>query len=277
MAWIGKYRRNLPLAVGSFLTGLFLTVAVAAPLIAPGDPSRVGTHPLQPPSGGFVFGTDDLGRDVLQGIIHGARTSLTVGIVAAGMAGLIGVLVGGIAGYFGGLLDEVVMRLAEFVQVLPRFFLALLGVTFIGPGLETIILLIGLTSWPLTARLFRGEVLRLREQEYVAASRALGARDGRILGRVILPNALPPVIAQLSLQVATAILIEAGLAFLGLGDPTVASWGAMLYNGQRFMRQAWWLAAFPGLALSLMVLGMNLLGDGLTAAQNPRWGGGGTR
>ena len=231
---------------------------------------RIGTHPLHPPSGSFIFGTDDLGRDVLQGIIHGARTSLAVGLLAAGTAGLIGMLVGGLAGYAGGYLDEAVMRVAELVQVVPRFFLALVGVTLVGPGLETIILLIGLTSWPLTARLMRGEVLRLRAREYVMASLALGACDGRILLRAILPNALPPVIAQVALQVATAILIEAGLAFLGLGDPTVMSWGAMLHNGQRFMRQAWWLAAFPGLALSLAVLAVNLLGDGLTGVWTPR-------
>ena len=270
MAWVRGYQRNWTMVVGALLTGLFLVLAAIAPLIAPGDPLRIGTHPLYPPSWSFIFGTDDLGRDVLKEIIHGARTSLFVGFLAAGTAGVIGVLVGGVAGYCGGLVDEVLMRLSEFIQVLPRFFLALVGVTLFGPSLECIILIIGLTAWPLTARLFRGDVLRLREREYVVASRALGARDGRLLVRVILPHALPPVIAQVSLQVGTAILIEAGLAFLGLGDPTVVSWGAMLYNGQRFMRQAWWLAAFPGLALSLVVSGINLLGDGLSAAWNPR-------
>lgn len=270
MAWVSQFQRNRTAVAGATLTGLLLVVAAMAPLIAPGDPLRIGAHPLHPPSGSFIFGTDDLGRDVLKGIIHGARTSLAVGLLAAATAGLIGVLVGGIAGYFGGLLDEVLMRLTELVQVLPRFFLALVGVALFGPSLGLIIVLIGLTSWPLTARLFRGEVLRLREREYVVASRALGARDGRILIREVLPNALPPVIAQVSLQVANAILIEAGLAFLGLGDPTVPSLGAMLYNAQRFMRQAWWLAAFPGLVLSLGVLGINLMGDGLTAACTPR-------
>jgi peptide/nickel transport system permease protein len=270
MPWVRGYQRNWTVVAGALLTGLFLVLAAIAPLIAPGDPLRIGTHPLHPPSWFFIFGTDDLGRDVLKGILHGARTSLVVGFLAAGTAGLIGVLVGGVAGYFGGLVDEVLMRVTEFIQVLPRFFLALVGVTLFGPSLESLILLIGLTAWPLTARLFRGDVLRLREREYVVASRALGARDGRLLVRVILPNALPPVIAQVSLQVGTAILIEAGLAFLGLGDPTVVSWGAMLYNGQRFMRQAWWLAAFPGLALSLAIFGINLLGDGLSAAWNPR-------
>lgn len=270
MAWVRRYQRNRTAVAGAALTGLFLVVVAVAPLIAPGDPLRIGAHPLHPPSWSFLFGTDDLGRDVLKGIIHGARTSLLVGLLAAASAGLIGVLVGGAAGYFGGLLDEALMRLTELVQVLPRFFLALVGVALFGPSLGSIILLIGLTSWPLTARLFRGEVLRLQEREYVVATRALGAQDGHTLIRIILPNALPPVIAQVSLQVASAILIEAGLAFLGLGDPTVVSWGAMLHNAQRFMRQAWWLAAFPGLALSLAVLGVNLMVDGLTAAWNPR-------
>jgi peptide/nickel transport system permease protein len=166
------------------------------------------------------------------------------------------------------------MRCGEFAQVIPRFFLALIAAACLGPSLQLLILLIGLTSWPVTARLFRGEVLRLRAREYVLASRALGARDGRIFIRAIVPNAVPPVVAQLSLQVATAILLEAGLAFLGMGDPAVVSWGTMLYNAQQFMRQAWWLAAFPGLALSLAVLGINLLGDGLTAAWTPWWHGG---
>jgi peptide/nickel transport system permease protein len=270
IAWIRALQHHRTLAIGAGLTGLFVVVAAEAPLIVPGDPLGIGTYALHPPSGSFLFGTDDLGRDVLQGIVHGARTSLAVGLLAAGTSGLIGVLVGGLAGYVGSYLDEVLMRVAELVQAMPRFFLALLGVTLVGPSLEAIILLIGLTSWPLTARLMRGEVLRLRAQEYVVASVALGASDGRILLRAILPNALPPVIAQVALQVTMAILIEAGLAFLGLGDPTVMSWGAMLHNGQRFMRQAWWLAAFPGLALSLAVLGLNLLGDGLTGAWTPR-------
>lgn len=258
-------------AVGGALIGLFVVVAMGANLIAPGDPLRIGAHPLQPPSITFLCGTDDLGRDVLQRVIHGARTSLLVGLLAAATAGVVGVAVGGVAGYCGGFLDELLMRCSEFVQVIPRFFLALIAVAFMGPNLYALILLIGLTSWPVTARLLRGEVLRLRAREYVIASRALGARDGRIFIRAILPNAFPPVIAQLSLQVATAILLEAGLAFLGMGDPAVVSWGTMLYNAQQFMRQAWWLAAFPGLALSLAVLGVNLLADGLTAAWTPRW------
>jgi peptide/nickel transport system permease protein len=270
IVWIRALLRHRTLTIGAALTGLFVVVAAAAPLIAPGDPLRLGTYVFHPPSGSFLFGTDDLGRDVLQGIVHGARTSLAVGLLAAGTAGLVGALVGGLAGYAGSYLDEILMRMAELVQVVPRFFLALLGVTLAGPSLEAIILLIGLTSWPLTARLVRGEVLRLRAQEYVVASIALGASDRRILLRAILPNALPPVIAQVALQVATAMLIEAGLAFLGVGDPTVVSWGAMLHNGQRFMRQAWWLVAFPGVALSLAVLGVNLLGDGLTGAWTPR-------
>jgi peptide/nickel transport system permease protein len=265
-----RSQTNWMMAVGGALIGLFVVVAAGANLIAPGDPLRIGAHTLQPPSSTFLCGTDDLGRDVLKRIIHGARTSLLVGLLAAATAGIVGVVIGGVAGYCGGVLDELLMRCSEFVQVIPRFFLALIAVAFMGPNLHALILLIGLTSWPVTARLLRGEVLRLGVREYVIASRALGARDGRLFIRAILPNAFPPVIAQLSLQVATAILLEAGLAFLGMGDPAVVSWGTMLYNAQQFMRQAWWLAAFPGLALSLTVLGINLLGDGLTAAWTPR-------
>jgi peptide/nickel transport system permease protein len=261
---------NWMMATGGALTGLLLIVAVGANFIASGDSSRIGADALQPPSSAHLCGTDDLGRDVFKRIIHGARTSLLVGLLTAGTAGIIGVAVGGLAGYLGGLPDELLMRGSEFVQVIPRFFLALFVAAFLGPSLPSLILLIGLTSWPVTAHLFRGEVLRIRAREYVIASRALGARDARIFTRAILPNALPPVIAQLALQVATAILLEAGLAFLGMGDPAVVSWGTMLYNAQQFMRRAWWLAAFPGLALSLAVLGVNLLGDGLTAAWTPR-------
>jgi peptide/nickel transport system permease protein len=270
MAWVRRVRHYWMIAIGSTLTGLFLAVAAGASLIAPGDPLHMYAQPLQPPSSAHLCGTDDLGRDVCRGIVHGARTSLLVGLLAVSTAGIIGVIVGGLAGYWGGFLDELLMRLSEFVQVVPRFFLALIVVAFFGPSLRSLVLLVGLTSWPITARLFRGEVLRVRVREYVLASRALGAPEKRIFRQDILPNALAPVIAQLALQVASVMLIEAGLAFLGLGDATVASWGAMLYNAQRFMRQAWWLAAFPGLALFLAVLGVNLLGDGLTAAWNPR-------
>jgi peptide/nickel transport system permease protein len=187
------------MVIGGVLTGLFLIMAVGANLVAPGDPLRIGAHPLQPPSSAFLCGTDDLGRDVFKGILHGARTSLLVGLLAAVIAGMVGVVMGGLAGYCGGSLDELLMRCSEFAQIMPRFFLALIAAAFSGPSLQSLILLIGLTSWPVTARLLRGEVLRIRVRDYVIASRALGARGGHICMRAMLPNALPPVIAQLSL------------------------------------------------------------------------------
>ncbi len=216
------------------------------------------------------MGTDDLGRDVLTGVIYGARTSLLVGLAVAGMAALIGAAVGILSAYRGGWADDALMRLTEFFQVLPRFFLAVIAIALFGSGLDRVILVLGLTSWPMIARIVRAEVLSLRERDFVLAARALGARDRNIMWRHILPNVLPPLVVTASLLVGEAILVEAGLSFLGLGDPNMVSWGYMLDQARAFMRVAWWTAFFPGLAITLTVLGINLAGDGLNDAWNPR-------
>jgi peptide/nickel transport system permease protein len=251
-------------AVGAALTVLLVVVGLAAPLLAPYDPFSVDGPTLSSPSGAHPLGTDALGRDLLSGIIWGARTSLLVAAAVAGLVSLIGTAVGLTSGYAGGWVDDVLMRVTEAFQVLPRFFLALVVIAFFGPGLDRLILVLGVTSWPLLARVIRAEVLALRSREFVEAARVHGASRRRILVREILPNAVPPAIALLGLVVAQVILIEAGLGFLGLGDPNVVSWGALSSEAQQFLRVAWWLSLFPGLAILLAVLGLNLLGDALT-------------
>jgi peptide/nickel transport system permease protein len=215
------------------------------------------------------MGTDDLGRDLLSGVVHGARTSLIVVFFVTAVASLIGGPIGALSGYRGGLLDDALMRITEFVQVVPRFFLAVLVVALFGPGLDRLVLVLGLTSWPPIARVLRAETLSLRTREFVDAARCLGASTARILVRQVLPNALPPTVVVVSLNAAGVILLEAGLSFLGLGDPDLVSWGYLANNAQRFLRVAWWMAAFPGAAIVLGVLGLNLVGDALSDLLNP--------
>ncbi|MDH3683002.1 MAG: ABC transporter permease [Acidimicrobiia bacterium] len=264
-------RRLRPVAVvGLALTALLVLVAVFADQIAPSDPFSFVGQPFEPPSSGHWLGTDDLGRDVFSGIVHGARTSLVVGVVVAGASLVIGTVVGGLAGFIGGWVDDVLMRFTELVQVMPRFFLALMVVALFGPGLPNLIAVLALTSWEVTARVARAGVLAVKELDYVLAARALGASSWRNLRLHALPNAFAPVVALAALQVGGAILIEAGLSFLGLGDPNVISWGYMLNNAQAFVRHAWWMSLFPGAAVALAVLGVNLLGDALNDRWNPR-------
>lgn len=230
----------------------------------------MGEGPLAPPGRAHLFGTDDLGRDIWTGVLHGARVSLLVGVLAAATSALIGVLVGSVAGFYGGRLGDVLMRATEFFLVIPTFLLALVLVAVSRPSIWNIIFTLGILGWPSTARLARAEFLSLREREFVMAARAMGVYPVRILFRHILPNAAPPLIVNSSLGVATAILVEAGLSFLGLGDPNLFSWGLMLRNSREFLRMAWWMPTFPGLAIFVTVLSLNLVGDGLNDALNPR-------
>ena len=257
------------------LCGLVLVVGMVAlaalgPLVAPFDPFAASAAPLQAPDQHHLLGTDDLGRDMLSGVVHGARVSLLVGLIAAGTAAVLGTLVGLTAGFYGRLVDDVLMRIAELVQVAPRFFLAVLVAALFGPSLWYLALLLGLTFWPVTARLLRAQVLSLREREYVLAARLAGATDRRVLVRHVLPNVLSLLVVTSALQVGTAILVEASLSFLGLGDRTLISWGYMLNDAQPFLRIAWWMSLGPGSALALTVLGANLLADGLQLALDPR-------
>jgi peptide/nickel transport system permease protein len=253
------------LVLGLAILTLMALAGLLAGAIAPFYPSRSVGPPLQPPSARHWLGTDDLGRDLLSDVLHGSRVSLLVGLVAALTSGLLGTLVGGLAGYYGRLLDDLLMRLVELFQVVPRFFLALIVTALFGPNVTVLTLLLGLTFWPTTARLLRAQVLSVRERDYVMAARALGASDGRILRRHVLPNAISVVVVATTLQIGSAILVEAGLSFLGLGDRSVVSWGNILNGAQPLIRIAWWTSVFPGLAITLTVVAANLLGDGLNA------------
>ncbi|HMQ34764.1 MAG TPA: ABC transporter permease [Chloroflexaceae bacterium] len=265
-----RLKQQPPALVGAALSAMLVLVALFAGAIAPYDPFAMTSEVLQPPSARHLFGTDDLGRDIFSGVVHGARTSLLVGFAAAGTATVIGLLVGSLAGYAGGLIDDLLMRVSELFQIIPRFFLALIIVALLGSNIWLIVLLLGVTYWPGTARLVRAQLLSLRTRDYVTAARAIGVPDGQILIRHLLPAALPPVITLAALQVGGAILVEAGLSFLGLGDRSVVSWGMLLNDAQQFVRRAWWMSVFPGAAITLTVLGLNLLADGLNEALSPR-------
>ncbi len=256
--------------MGVTLTFVFVAAAALADVVSPVDPFAFAGTPFEPPSRDHWFGTDDLGRDVFSGVMHGARTSLLVGVAVAGASLVIGTLVGSVAGFMGRWADDTLMRFTEFVQVMPRFFVALTVVALFGPGLVNLVVVLSLTSWELTARVARSGVLTVKQLEFVTASEALGASRWRTLWVHVLPNAIAPVVAMASLQVGGAILIEAGLSFLGLGDPNVMSWGYMLNNAQSFVRRAWWMSIFPGAAVAVAVLGINLVGDALNDHWNPK-------
>lgn len=252
---------------------LLAALGALAPVLAPAGPFRTSPDRLAGPSWAHLAGTDDLGRDVLTGMLYGARTSLLVALGVVAIAGLLALVVGSLAGFAGGLVDDVLMRLAELVLVLPRFFLAVAGAALFGSGLVPLVVLLGTVSWPVPARVLRSQVLSRRELPYVEAARAIGARPRRILVRHVIPNSLAPFLVSLSLLAGTTILIEAGLAFLGLGNPETPSWGTMLRDAQPLMRDAPWAVLFPAGAVTAAVLAFNLLGDGLLESWLP---GGGT-
>lgn len=227
-------------------------------------------HRLVPPSPGHPLGTDFLGRDMLSRVLWGTRVSILVGFVAAGISSLIGILLGTLAGYYGGLIDYVVSRVIEVFFVIPTFFIALTLAAIYGSNIYLLMLIIGATTWPSTARIMRAQVLVARELLYVEAARAMGAGDARILFRHIVPVSIQPAVANTILQVGSAIMIEAGLSYLGLGDPNYPSWGRLIYEGQPYIDTAWWISLFPGLFLVATVLGLNFLGDALYRLLSPR-------
>jgi len=263
---LGRLVRTPAGAVGSALTALVVAVALLADVLAPADPLLPVGPSLSPPSRAHPMGTDALGRDLLSGVVHGARTSVLVVAAVGALVLVIGVGVGLASGYRGGRTDDVLMRATELIQVLPRFFLAVVAIALFGPGLDLLVVVIGLTSWATLARVVRAEVLALSRVDFVESARALGASHLRIVCRHVLPNALPPTVVYLGLVLAQVLLLEASLGFLGLSDPNLVSWGYLAGQAQDFLRVAWWLPFFPGLAIALAVLGLNLLGDGLTRA-----------
>jgi peptide/nickel transport system permease protein len=265
-----RFRQNRLSLVGLVIVVVVIIAGLAAPLLAPFGPFElVGTR-LAPPQTRHLFGTDHLGRDVLSGVLYGTRTSLAVGFLSVILSAALGITIGATSGYYGRRIDDVLMRLTEIFQVMPRFFLALMIVAMFGADLWGTIFVIGILSWAEIARLVRADFLTLRERPFVMAARAYGAGDGQIIFREILPNALTAVIVAASLQVPSAIVLEASLSFIGAGDPSVMSWGRMLNNAQQYMRQAWWTATFPGLAISTTAMGLALLADGINDFLNPR-------
>ena len=266
-----RFRRNKGAVIGLVVIVFVVLVAILAPVIFSQSPWRLVGRPFLPPlSPAFPLGTDMLGRDILVGMAHGARVSLLVGIASALAGSIMGTLVGGIAGYYGGRVDDALMRFTELFQTIPSFILAIVLVAILNPTIYSVVLAISIISWPPVARLVRGEFLSLREREFVMASIVIGQTDMRIIFTQILPNAMGPIIVMASLMVAGAILLEGSLSFLGLGDPEMMSWGFMIGASRNLIRVAWWMSLFPGLAIFITVLALNLVGEGLTDALNPR-------
>ncbi|TDR15526.1 ABC transporter permease [Marinomonas communis] len=254
---------------------LLSLIAIFGPMLYDGSPWKMVQRPFIPPFANdrFLLGTDTLGRDVLAGLIYGARISLLVGLVSTVIALLIGIPLGAYAGYFGGWVDEILMRFTEVFQTVPSFALAVVLVAIFEPSVYSITGAIAIVSWPPVARLVRGEFLALRNQEYVLAAKLNGQSHRNIILKEILPNSLSPIIVLASLMVATAILLESSLSFLGLGDPEIMSWGYMIGAAKTVIRQAWWLSFIPGVAIAVTVLALNLLGEGLNEALNPKLSG----
>lgn len=269
-AW-GQFLKNRPAVFGLALLGLIVALVLYGHFLHDADPYDIVWMPLSPPGQeGIWLGTDFLGRDMMTGLLKGGGPTLLVGLSAALITVVIGIVMGAVAGYFGGWVDDLLMRLTEFFQVLPALLFAMVLVTLFSPSLWTIAFAIGIVSWPQTARLTRAEFLRIRELEYVTAARSIGAGNGRIIARVILPNALPPLIVSATLTIGVAILFEAGLSFLGLGDPNTMSWGLMIGQNRNYILDAWWPVTLPGLAIFLTVFAVSLVGDGLNDAFNPK-------
>jgi len=272
MSLLKSLCRSPSAIIGGVLLILVLLMAASAGWLYPNDPLALAGRPLQAPftNPRFLFGTDSVGRDVIAQLFYGARTSLLVGITATAVAIVIGVLVGSIAGFYGGVVDTILMRVTEAFQTVPNFILLLMLVVIFGSKISTLVIVIGIVSWTAPARLTRAEFLTLRNREFVQACRVIGLPDWRIIFGEILPNALPPVIVYASVVMAFSILLESALAFLGLSDPNVASWGNLIADGRRVLRTSWHVATLPGVAILLTVLSISLIGQGLNDAMNPR-------
>ncbi len=269
---LSKFTRNRAAVAGAVIVGLFVALAIFAPLIAPYDPFQTSfTTVRKPPSIRFWLGTDELGRDIFSRMIYGARASLMAGGVSVVIAVIVGVPFGLLAGYFGGWIDSIISRLIDAMLAIPFLILAISLAAFLGASLTNAMIAIGLSAAPIFARLTRGQVLSVKAEEYVEAAHVIGLRHTRIILHYILPNSIPPVIVQATLTIAAAIIAEASLSFLGLGQqPPNPSWGSMLNTAKNFISQAPWMSLWPGAAIFLAVLGFNLLGDGLRDAIDPR-------
>ena len=267
-----RFRQNKMAVTGSLIVALLFVIAVIAPLIAPYEPTDINLQKiLSPPSKEHLFGTDQLGRDVLSRMIYGSRISLMVGFVSTGIAILIGIILGAIAGFYGRWIDTVIMRFVDIMLCFPTFFLILAVIAFLEPSIWNIMIIIGLTGWMGVTRLVRADFITLKERDFVHAARAIGAGDFRIIFIHILPNAMASLLVAATLGIAGAILTESALSFLGIGvQPPMASWGNILTDGKDNIDIAWWLSLFPGLAIFITVLSYNLLGEGIRDSLDPR-------
>ncbi|MFN4189769.1 MAG: ABC transporter permease [Pseudothermotoga sp.] len=267
-----RYLSNRYGSVGLLIFLVMVFLAIFAPQVAPYRMGEMTKDVLAQPSFSHPFGTDHLGRDIFSRVIYGARTSLLVGFIAAGLSALIGTFIGTISGYYGGLVDEVVSKIIDTFLMIPVFFLILIIVAIFGRNLFYIMLVIGLTTWPSNARIMRAQTLSIKERAFVKIARSNGERTPRIIFTHIIPNGMYPVIANSALQIGGAILTEAALSFLGLGDPNVVSWGKMISEGKSYMTFAWWIIVFPGIFTVLTVIGFSFIGDGLQQALYPAIG-----
>ena len=266
-----QFLLNRSAVVALIVLFLIIFLSIFAPYLYPTDPLDLVYAPFSPPGeAGYWFGTDYLGRDLVAMIVHGARVSLVVGLTAALMSVLIGVTIGSFAGFYGGIVEEILMRITEFFQVLPTLLFSMVIVALFGSSLPMITFAIGIVSWTAVARITRSEFLRIKELEYVLASRACGAKNFRLIFGIILPNALPPIIVQSALMVGSAILFEAGLSFLGLTDPNIISWGQIIGSNRPYILDAGYTVTVPGIAIFITVLAITLVGDGLNDALNPK-------
>lgn len=258
-----KFRAEKPAVFGLSVVLFFSILALAPRFLAPYSPTSIAFAQLSPPSQDHLLGTDELGRDVLSRVIWGSRVSLLFGILAASMSLALGASLGLLAGYYGGWVDQVLSRSFEIVLMIPAFFLLVMVVAIFGNNINFEILVVGITIWPANARIMRASVLSLKERQFVRASVATGASRTRIIVQHILPNAIQPVVVNSNLQIGQAILFEAGMGFLGLSDPNIVSWGQMVNSGSFHLVDSWWLAFFPGIAIAILILSFNLIGDGI--------------
>lgn len=267
----GMVRTSMQLRMGLIFFALVLLVVIFAPSLAPFDPYDLGDDLLVPPgTNGHWLGTTNMGQDVLSMIIYGSRASLAIGIVSALISGVIGTLLGAFAGFYGGKVDKVVSEIVNIFLMIPTFFLILIIVALFGSSMINVMLVIGLTSWPSNARMMRVQAMSIKERTFVKSAISMGETKRQVLFKYIIPNGLFPIIANTTMGVAKAILTEASLSFLGLGDPNVISWGQMIYEGKQYLATGWWMSTFAGLFIMLIVMIFYMIGDGLNFALNPK-------
>jgi len=271
MSFAARFFSRPATLFGFVVFAFIVVIALVAPLLSAHGPMAIVGMPLLPPgSSGLLAGSDVIGRDMAIGLAYGARISLLIGVTSTFCAVGIGVLLGAVAGYYGGLVDDLLMQITEFFQIIPSFMLAMVLVAFLQPSLSSTVIGITLITWPQVARVVRGQFLSLRSREFVEAARVLGMSDARIIFTQVLPNALPPIVVISSMIVGNAILLESALSFLGLGDPDLLSWGTMIGSSRVAMWVAWWTTVLPGLCIMVTVLALNFIGDGLNDALSPR-------